>query len=135
MTELDNFIKTRLFDNPISLPIRNYQNNERGLLLSLDKYQEITEVSHSRYLIEDAEYWANNYSKKGWQHKSYFELKSDNLNESEVSYWADPNNPGFMTNALNKLIGIAKSVEYKRLFALVSRDNIKSQRLIQRCSF
>lgn len=91
-----------------------------------------------------------NWAASGWKTQKYFvflvrnsggeiigavDIKSDDLEGGEIGYWADENNPGVMTNAVSRLAELAKNAGYKKLFALVLKENTKSQNVLGRNGF
>lgn len=52
-----------------------------------------------------------------------------------IGYWADDNNPGFITNAVNILLGVAKDIGYLSIDAYPEKGNIKSMRVLERTGF
>ncbi len=86
----------------------------------------------------------------GWQEQSYFvflikdedgdivgavDIKSNDLDRSEIGYWADSNHSGIMTNAVGVLIQLAKKAGFKSLFATTKIDNARSQNVLLRNGF
>lgn len=63
------------------------------------------------------------------------DIKTADLNEGEVGYWATSEKPGVMTAAVKKLSEIAKEAGYKKLYALVRFTNDKSSAVITRAGF
>ena len=103
-----------------------------------------------KYNIDDAKFFVNEKSKKEWKEKKAFvylvrnsnnqivcavDIKSANCSGAEIGYWADPTNPGWMTNAVLALLQIAKKAGYKMLFALVRKDNKSSKGVLLRSGF
>lgn len=91
-----------------------------------------------------------NWAASGWRTQKYFvflvrnsggeiigavDIKSNDLEGGEIGYWADENNPGVMTNAVSRLAELAKNAGYKKLFALVLKENTKSQNVLGRNGF
>ena len=66
---------------------------------------------------------------------SAIDIKSDNLQDAEIGYWADKNKPGYVTNMLVGLVELAKHAGYKSLVAYTRKDNEKSQRVLLRAGF
>ena len=102
-----------------------------------------------KYTDEDAKNWIN-ISNKGWQENAIFtylirndegrvagaiDIKSNNLDRAEIGYWADDNQPGFITNANVVLGKIAKKAGYKKLFGLVKPENDKSKKVLKRAGY
>jgi len=86
----------------------------------------------------------------GWQEQSHFvflirrrnnqvigaiDIKSNNLTRAEIGYWADSNFPGIMSNAVSKLVKLAKLAGFKSLFATTKLDNQRSQNILTRNHF
>ncbi len=101
------------------------------------------------YSQSDAEGFLK-YIKDGWENKTHFvflirnsdnkiigavDIKSSNLDDSEIGYWADRNHGGFMANAVSELCLIAKDTGYKKLNAKVRPDNNKSSSVLIRNGF
>lgn len=101
------------------------------------------------YTIADAEKFIT-WLKQGWVDDSYFvflirndenkiigaiDIKSADLESAEVGYWADKNEPGFMTAALEEIVVIAKNAGYKKLWAKVLTSNNKSIGVLERNQF
>jgi RimJ/RimL family protein N-acetyltransferase len=90
--------------------------------------------------------WAN----QGWREQTYFvfilkdetgkimaaiDIKSDNLEQAEIGYWATSEQPGIMTNAVVNLIMLAKQAGYKKLIANTQAQNQRSQGVLIRSGF
>jgi len=106
-------------------------------------------LSGKPYSLEQARsfiYWA----KEGWENDTHFvfllrdtdgqigaavDIKSNNLDSSEVGYWATNHKPGIMTNAVLALCQIARENLYKSLYALVRTDNPKSIAVLEKVGF
>lgn len=88
--------------------------------------------------------------KSGWKDQTHFvffvrnkngeiigaiDIKSANTDRAEIGYWADKNYSGFMTNTVKELIHIAKESGFKKLFADVLSNNIKSSAVLDRAGF
>jgi RimJ/RimL family protein N-acetyltransferase len=86
-------------------------------------------------------------AQKGWQENTKFtflvrnpegrivaclDIKSNNLDDSEIGYWASELYPGVMTNSVIKLCDIARKAGYKHLHALVRLENDKSKNVVKR---
>lgn len=99
-------------------------------------------IADARVFIE----WAN----LGWKEHRYFvflikspggkivgyvEISSDILTESAIGYWITSTVSGVMTNVLTCMIDIARAAGYRKLFALVEPDNIRSLKLVERVQF
>ena len=63
------------------------------------------------------------------------DIGSSNLKEAPIGYWATMNSPGVMTNAVKRLITVARNAGYKKLYALVEPVNIRSIGVLQRTEF
>ncbi len=87
---------------------------------------------------------------QGWKDNNFFvfitrktndeivgamDIKSANLDNAEVGYWADKNSGGFVTNQLKELVSIARQAGYKKLFADVRVGNEKSRNVLERAGF
>ena len=86
----------------------------------------------------------------GWREQKFFvffvrssegniigavDIKSNDLSRAEIGYWADENHAGIMSNAVTKLIEIARNAGYKILFATARLDNKRSQNVLLRNNF
>jgi len=86
----------------------------------------------------------------GWRSQKYFpfaitssteavvgtlDIKSANLEEAEIGYWADTETPGLMTNAVLALCDIAKAAGYKKLYGWARSTNTRSINVLLRASF
>ena len=104
---------------------------------------------HPRYTVHDAQTWVNTVV-SNWRATTAFafavrdqsdriiaalDIKSPDLEEAEIGYWADPENPGYITNAVIALAQKAKSAGFKKLFDLIVPDNIRSIRVVTRAGF
>jgi len=91
-----------------------------------------------------------NFAWNGWRNNTHFvfiikneesrivgalDIKSFNLDDAEIGYWLSAQESGVMTNAVTELIKLAQRVGYKKLSALVSSDNNRSQGVLQRNNF
>jgi len=63
------------------------------------------------------------------------DIRSNNLPLAETGYWVSPNHSGLASNALAKLIEIAKEAGYKALFAQVEARNVRSIKVLERNGF
>ncbi len=63
------------------------------------------------------------------------DIKSPDLEEAEIGYWASAQYPGLMTNAVKKLAQLAKEAGYKKLWATTKTDNQKSMNVLLRAGF
>ena len=87
---------------------------------------------------------------EGWREQKFFvflirnsegniigavDIKSNDLSRAEIGYWADENHAGIMSNAVTKLIEIARNAGYKILFATARLDNKRSQNVLLRSNF
>ncbi len=89
--------------------------------------------------------WAN----KGWKDQTWFVFTIRNKQgdivscmdikitppKAEIGYWSNSKHPGIMTNAVIKMVDLAKKAKYKSLFARVLPTNYKSQNLLKRVGF
>jgi RimJ/RimL family protein N-acetyltransferase len=64
-------------------------------------------------------------------------LDLQRVNEKTVTigYWTDEDKPGFVTNSVNILLGVAKNIGYVSIDAYPEKDNIKSIRVLERAGF
>jgi len=63
------------------------------------------------------------------------DLQKVNENTVTIGYWADGNKPGFITNAVNLLLDVAKNIGYVSIDAYPEKENIKSIRVLERTGF
>lgn len=63
------------------------------------------------------------------------DIKSNNLESAEIGYWADQNNSGTISNAVEKIIELAKKAGYKSLYATTKPENERSQKVLLRNVF
>jgi RimJ/RimL family protein N-acetyltransferase len=97
------------------------------------------------YTIEHALKFINN-AKSNWnENKKYVfivrnsegkivactDIKSNNLEDAEVGYWASANYPGVMANAVRTLFLVAKKAGYLHLHALIRPENEKSLKVAE----
>ena len=91
------------------------------------------------------------YAKKGWEEKTNFvfliirvsdghlcgaiEVKSNDLERSEIGYWASEDAHGIMTLSLKQIIKEAKSSGYKSLFARILTNNEASMTVVKNNGF
>jgi len=91
------------------------------------------------------------YAKKGWKEKINFvfliirvsdgqlcgaiEVKSNDLERSEIGYWASEDAHGIMTLSLKQIIKEAKSSGYKSLFARILTNNEASMTVVKNNRF
>lgn len=102
-----------------------------------------------KYGHKDAERFIK-WAQEGWKNKTHFvflvrnengeivaccDIKSPNLESSEIGYWASNRTSGVMTNAVNLLCGIAHNAGYKSIFGLVDPTNTKSSGVLERNNF
>jgi RimJ/RimL family protein N-acetyltransferase len=101
------------------------------------------------YSLEKAKSFIS-WAQEGWEEQTYFvflirdekgviqaaiDIKSNNLDESEIGYWASRDKPGIMTNAVRALCGLAKQAGYNKLFADVQVANNRSVKVLKRANF
>ena len=90
------------------------------------------------------------WARKGWLEKTHFvflvkdikdeivgclDIKSPDLNEAPIGYWASEHARGFMTNAVLALCKVARNAGYRSLYALAAPDNQKSIGVLRRAGF
>jgi RimJ/RimL family protein N-acetyltransferase len=106
-------------------------------------------LKRARYTLSDADdflAWAN----AGWKRSTHFvffiiddqfgivgaiDIKSAELDNAEIGYWADSNHPGNITNAVLAMIDSAIETGFIRFTAFVRHDNDKSSRVLERAGF
>ncbi|MFW5719896.1 MAG: GNAT family N-acetyltransferase [Candidatus Dojkabacteria bacterium] len=112
-------------------------------------FAELDAFKGRRYLSSDAEYWVKK-SRESWSKSESFvylirdekenivgtiDIKSTDLHNGEIGYWASENDPGWMTNALLELVKLAKNAGYMKVFGLVRTINDRSMKVLQRAGF
>jgi RimJ/RimL family protein N-acetyltransferase len=103
-----------------------------------------------RYSEDDARYWVNEMGYKGWDESANFiyilrnsegqivaaiDIKSSDLEDAEIGYWASPNDKGWATNMVMQLLDIARESGYQSLSALVSLTNEASANVLLKNGF
>ena len=63
------------------------------------------------------------------------DIKTGNLDDAEIGYWADCHHPGNVTNAVATMIDSAAGTGFTRFIAYVRRGNDKSLRVLERAGF
>lgn len=91
-----------------------------------------------------------NWAKQGWKDQTRFsflvrdtnnqiaasiDIKSNNLSNSEIGYWATMHEPGIMTNTVLAICQLAKNNGYHSLYGLVRKDNPLSVVVLTRAGF
>ena len=91
-----------------------------------------------------------NWAHAGWNKKTHFvffiidgqhrlvgatDIKSAELDNAEIGYWADINEPGNVTNAVRVLIETANATGFSKFTAYVRVVNKKSSRVLSRAGF
>ena len=86
----------------------------------------------------------------GWENKTHFvffvlddtssivgaiDIKSSNLKNAEIGYWADSREPGNITNALITILNEAELNGFEKFAAFVKVDNLNSSRVLKRADF
>jgi RimJ/RimL family protein N-acetyltransferase len=90
------------------------------------------------------------WMEEGWQKQEWFvflirnsndeiigavDLKSNSMESCELGYWADANHNGLMSNAVARLMELARKAGYKELFATTMPNNERSQNVLIRNGF
>ena len=90
------------------------------------------------------------WARQGWLDNSHFvflilsdddkivgaiDIKSNNLEAGEIGYWVHQDHSGLASNAVAKIIEIAKLAGYKTLFAQTKKGNEKSNQVLIRNLF
>ncbi|MCV2402510.1 GNAT family N-acetyltransferase [Marinomonas sp. C2222] len=86
----------------------------------------------------------------GWKEKKHFifllmsqtgdvvaaiDIKSPDLENAEIGYWASELHRGCMTNTVLALLSLARTAGYFRLFGRVKKENIASMKVLSRAGF
>jgi RimJ/RimL family protein N-acetyltransferase len=87
---------------------------------------------------------------QGWRDRSWFvfvlrdadgqivaaiDIMPDNTEGAEIGYWASAASPVIMTNAVLQLCEIAREAGYRRLFAVIAPDSVRSLAVVSRAGF
>lgn len=101
------------------------------------------------YSLENARGFID-WARNGWRDQTYFvflirdtdgiiqaavDIKSNNLEASEVGYWASGDKPGIVTNAVISLCSIAQEKGFVSLYADVQVANDRSKKVLQRAGY
>lgn len=103
------------------------------------------------YSLQDASKFIQ-WAAEGWKCQQWFvflirrnqglgeiiaaiDIKSPNLENGEIGYWADCNHHGIMTNAVRRICELAFRAGYRNLFACALPTNKRSQSLLIRSGF
>jgi len=160
LVDLPEHIDFNRFPNGVA-----YLDSLRRAKLSPEDIEEIVRICNQKevkhwlfrqmlgdrpYTSDTADYWIDKIADNGWQINSNFvylvrnsesrivgaiSIKSTELDDAEIGYWADSSETGYMTNAAKALLEQAKKGGYKKLYALIEKDNSSSQRVIFRLGF
>ncbi len=99
----------------------------------IEKFKEGYTEEHARGFIQKAQ--------EGWKNGEKFtflirnadgkivaaaDIKSNNVDDAEIGYWATAGYPGIMSNAVIALCNAAKKSGFKHLHTLVREENVKS---------
>lgn len=102
------------------------------------------------YTSDTADHWIDKIARDGWRLNSNFvyliknnesrvvgaiNIKTKDLDDAEIGYWADSNERGYMTNAAMALIEQAKLAGYTKIYALIEKGNSRSYRVVSRLGF
>lgn len=94
--------------------------------------------------------WFIDWGRRGWERNDLFlfftltednqvaaaiDIKSAELDSPEIGYWCSQDHPGIMTNTVIALRQIMPQAGFRGVHALVSPDNDRSMRVLQRASF
>jgi RimJ/RimL family protein N-acetyltransferase len=116
----------------------------------IELFSKLEIFKDRNYDIDDAKYWVQNMGWEGWKNGTNFiyvvrsakveivgaiDIKSADLNEAEVGYWASEDDRGWMTNTLYAMQELAKNAGFKSLKGLVDKDNAGSVNVLKRCAF
>jgi RimJ/RimL family protein N-acetyltransferase len=101
------------------------------------------------YPRSSAEDWIS-WAKAGWREGTHFvfaaidsqglvvaacDLKSADVNNAEIGYWASSDHRGVMTNSVLKMLEVARGAGFQKFFAKVLEENHRSQGVLQRLGF
>jgi len=101
------------------------------------------------YTKKDAEEFVS-WAQDGWKKEEHFvflirnqtgeiiasvDIKSNNINSTEIGYWSSSETPGVTTNAVVAVCDVAKQAGFKKLYGLAIPDNEKSQGVLSRAGF
>ncbi|MCA9376877.1 GNAT family N-acetyltransferase [Candidatus Nomurabacteria bacterium] len=113
-------------------------------------FADLSAFKGRRYGPEDADFFVSKKSRAEWRDVKAFvyvarnsngqivcavDIKSPEIQDAEIGYWADPDNPGWMTNSVIALTRIAKKAGFKRLFGLVRLGNVRSEKVLSNAGF
>lgn len=105
--------------------------------------------SDAPYTGDNAREWIT-WTAEGWQNSSHFsfavtddtgaiaaacDIKTADLREAEVGYWASLHHRGIMTNAVIGLCILARQAGFQALFARTDPKNSRSQAVLKRAGF
>ena len=106
-------------------------------------------LKRARYTLSDADEFLS-WAGAGWKLRTHFvffivddqfgivgaiDIKSAELDDAEIGYWADSNHPGNITNAVLAMIDSAIETGFIRFTAFVRHDNDNSNRVLERAGF
>lgn len=63
------------------------------------------------------------------------DIKSSDLDEAEIGYWASEKHRGCMTNLAQELLALAGRAGFRKLFGRVRKQNAKSAGVLERSGF
>lgn len=101
------------------------------------------------YGREDADNFLN-WAHRGWREQTHFvflvsdsselvvaalDIKSADRSMAEIGYWCSESHRGLMSNAIEKLLLAAREEGFACLFARVRKDNLPSQKVLEKNSF
>lgn len=101
---------------------------------------------YPRAMAENFKKWGND----GWKSNTHFlfivlseqgdlaaacDIKTSNLAEAEIGYWASSRHCGVITNAIKAMVGAGFKAGYECFFARVKQDNSDSAAVLVRAGF
>jgi RimJ/RimL family protein N-acetyltransferase len=107
------------------------------LFIDIPRFKDGYTREHAKGFVESA--------KQGWEEDSKYtffiknpndeivaclDIKSSDINNGEIGYWASERYSGVMTNAVIKLLELAKKGGFYHLHALIKSENEKSAKVV-----
>ena len=104
------------------------------------------EGSDPKYVREDAEFWVGSFV-EAWRNQDQnvvflmvveetivgaIEVRQKGEVEAEFGYWSNPEQKGYMTNALKVFVDSLKEIGFQNIYAFTKPANIQSRLLLER---